>query len=139
MIWPFQRADTQPEQALTVLTPFFVNTLEGFDNSVAQAASARRLTECYVYGAIRYLVSYDEMKAGSTNKLFATALSQHFAASAGDIENCHNFIRNIRPGGNEQLFMIEGASALRRMLVEADNNSGRNLQALLKLHCATNP
>ena len=130
-MWPFKRTDTNPDQAIAVLSPFVVMTLRGFELNAGEDLSARRLTECYVYGAVRYLASYDEMEAGSTRRLFEAMLAKHFSANETEIEACQAYLKGIPPGGDEQLFMIEGASALRRLLVNDDQSSGENLTMLL--------
>lgn len=132
MIWPFRRTQSGLDQVSATLDGFVTLTIPGMNGFAEQKQRVRQLTECYLYGAIRYLVSYDEMQPGSTAILLQTQLHKHFGADGTNIERCLAFIKATRNGSDEQLFMIEGASALRRWLVNNDQSSGANLRLLLR-------
>ncbi len=132
MIWPFNRVDTELDQAASTLSPFIYEALSGLEGPVLRdQVRARTLAECYVYGAIRYLASYDDMCAASAEVLLQTMLARHFDADSNEVDNCLMFISRAKDSGKEQLFMIEGASALRRWLVNGDRTVAVELKNLL--------
>ena len=132
MIWPFHKQATGLEQAASTLNPFIVVALSDLDAHVLrEQVRTRTLAECYVYGAIRYLASYDDMRTDCAGILLERMLARHFDADSIEVNNYMMFISEIQNGAQEQLFMIEGASALRRWLVEGDRKAGGNLKSLL--------
>jgi hypothetical protein len=48
-----------------------------------------------------------------------------------EVSNSLEYFSGIKNGGKEQLFMIEGASALRRWLVNGDRTVASDLRGLL--------
>jgi len=132
MKWPFNKADTGIEQAASTLNPFIAEALSSLEEQVLRdQIRARTLTECYIYGAIRYLASYDDMHPSSTGDLMQTMLVRHFKADSIEVSNCLKYFSGIKDGGKEHFFMVEGASALRRWLVNGDRTVASDLKGLL--------
>jgi len=132
MIWPFSKTDTGLDQAALTLNPFIGEALSGIGAQVLQEqARTRTLAECYVYGAIRYLASYDDIQPASARALLQGMLARHFEADSNEVSDCQTLFSTFEEGGREQLFMIEGASALRRWLVNGDRAVASNLKKLL--------
>lgn len=132
MIWPFSKAATDIDQAASTLNPFIAEALSGLDVQLLHdQVRTRTLTECYIYGAIRYLASYDDMRPASTGDLMQNMLVRHFNADSMEVSNSLEYFSGIKNGGKEQLFMIEGASALRRWLVNGDRTVASDLRGLL--------
>jgi hypothetical protein len=133
MIWPFNRTDTDLDQASLTLDPFVAEALTGVEKEqLFNRLSTRTLVECYVYGAVRYLASYDDMRPASAGILLERILASHFDASSNEVTTSQLYFSSRPEGDKEQLFMIEGASALRRWLVEGDRSVGSNLRELLE-------
>ncbi len=132
MVWPFNKADTGIDQAASTLNPFIAEALSGVEGQVLRdQIHARMLTECYIYGAIRYLASYDDMQPASTGELMQTMLIRHFNADSAEVSKCLKYFSGIKDGGKEHFFMVEGASALRRWLVDGDRTVASGLKSLL--------
>lgn len=132
MIWPFIKSDTDLDQAASALNPFIAEALSGLERpEIYDQLDTRMLAECYVYGAIRYLASYDDMRPTSTGNLLQTMLARHFEADSNEVNNSLVFLSGVKEGGKEQQFMIEGASALRRWLVNGDRSVASDLKKLL--------
>lgn len=132
MIWPFNKTDTRLDQAATTLSPFIAEALSGLQGQdLRDQGSTRRLAECYVYGAIRYLASYDDMRPASTGVLLQTMLARHFDANSNEVSQCLEFCAEVKDGEKEKRFMIEGAGALRRWLVNNDRTVASDLKDLL--------
>lgn len=132
MTWPFNKTDTKLKQAESTLNPFIHMALSNIDELlVDDNLKNRALTECYIYGAIRYLASYDDMRPESTRELLQSLLVQHFDMDSSEINHSMNYFSDIENGGKEQLFMIEGASALRRWLVNGDRAVADDLRNML--------
>jgi len=130
--WPFNKVDTKLEQAESTLNPFIFTALSGMDEQILRdQLDTRTLAECYVYGAIRYLASYDDMRPASANTLLQTMLAKHFEMDSSEVDNSLTYLSGIKNGGKEQLFMIEGASALRRWLVNGDRTVASDLKNML--------
>ena len=133
MTWPFSKTATKLEQASSTLDPFISRALIDLDEQDQRDRQrTRTLSECYVYGAIRYLASYDNMHPSSTGALMQTMLARHFDADSSEVNNSLKFLSGVKAGEKEQLFMIEGASALRRWLVNGDRTVARDLKNLLE-------
>ncbi|MCG6864342.1 MAG: hypothetical protein LJE58_02830 [Thiogranum sp.] len=131
-MWPFTRSDTRIDQAASTLNPFVSQALSGLEEQeLRDQIRTRTLAECYIYGAIRYLASYDDMRNGSVGTLMEDILGTHFGANGEEIRSSETFFAKIRDGGSEHLFMIEGASALRRWLVNGERTVGADLKSLL--------
>lgn len=132
MHWFFKRPDTTLDQADRTLGPFVHAAIRGLAaGELGTRPRIRRLAECYVYGAIRYLVSYDNMRPGSSDALLRNILVAHFDAGEPEVAECRRVFPGIREGQSEHRFMLEGASALRRWLVNGDRTVGTALRALL--------
>ena len=132
MTWPFNKTDTKLEQAESTLSPFIITALSGVDGQVfPDQIETSRLAKCYVYGAIRYLASYDDMRPASFNALAQTMLGRYFDLDSNEVDKSLTYLSEIKHGGKEQLFMIEGASALRRWLVNGDRNVAGDLKNML--------
>jgi hypothetical protein len=132
MIWPFNKTDTGIDQAASTLNPFIAEALSGLEGQVFHDQTrTRSLTECYIYGAIRYLASYDDMRPASTEGLMQTLLARHFNADSIEVGNSLEYFSGVKDGGREQFFMVEGASALRRWLVNGDRTVASDLKGLL--------
>jgi hypothetical protein len=71
------------------------------------------------------------MRNGSVGTLMEDILGTHFGANGEEIRSSETFFAKIRDGGSEHLFMIEGASALRRWLVNGERTVGADLKSLL--------
>lgn len=133
MVWPFNRTDTELDQASLTLDPFVAEALTGVEKEqLYNQLNTRTLVECYVYGAVRYLASYDDMRPASAGILLERILASHFAANSNEVTTSQLYFSSRQGGEKEQLFMIEGASALRRWLVEDDHAVGSNLRQLLE-------
>ena len=62
-MWPFNKADTDINQASETLSPFISSALSRLEaEDIREQGRFRMLAECYIYGAVRYLASYDEMR-----------------------------------------------------------------------------
>lgn len=121
-------------QASVTLTPFISMALSGLEGKdIQQDDRVRRLAECYVYGAIRYLASYDDMRPASTGSLLKSMLSSHFDADSNEVDQCLKFCTEVKGDGKEKLFMMEGAGALRRWLVNNDRNVAADLKDLMEM------
>lgn len=132
MIWPFNKTNTGLDQAAATLNPFIAEALSGLEGQIlSEQVRSRMLTECYIYGAIRYLASYDDMRPASTGDLMQTMLTRHFNADSQEVNNSMQYFSELKNGGKEQLFMVEGASALRRWLVNGDRTVASELKGLL--------
>ena len=134
MTWPFNTKDTDIDQAAITLSPFITTALSGLEGKDVQAeGSVRRLAECYVYGAVRYLASYDEMQPGNTGELLKSMISSHFDADSNEVTECLRFCAEVSDGEKEKLFMMEGAGALRRWLVNNDKRVASDLKDLMAM------
>lgn len=135
MGWLFQRKTaTGIEQAKSTLSPFIAAALNDIGvQALRDQVRTRTLAECYIYGAIRYLASYDDMRADSSAELLESMLVSHFDADSDEVSSCRMFLTRVPDGGKEHLFMVEGASALRRWLVNGDRTVGSELKSLLDL------
>lgn len=139
MIWPFNKNDTNLDQATSTLSPFISMTLMWLDlSSLHKSGRTRMLAECYIYGAIRYLTSYDDMNKTSTGVLLHNMFAKHFDANDHEVKKCLKFCYEVKEGGKEKMFMMEGAGAIRNWLVnnDRDNNDqavARNLKNLLEM------
>jgi len=119
-------------QAEKTLSPFIVTALSKLDEEdVRIVGNVRMLAECYIYGAIRYMATYDEMRPASTDVLIRHLLSKHFKADNIEVDNCLKFCSGIKDGKKEKLFMMEGAGALRRWLVNNDKSVANELKDLM--------
>lgn len=133
-MWPFTRSDTGLHQAASTLDPFVSQALSGLETqTLRDQIRIRTLAECYVYGAIRYLASYDDMRTDSAGALLENILVTHFGADGDEVRSSRMFFARLAEGGSEHLFMIEGASALRRWLVNGERTAGADLKSLLEL------
>lgn len=133
MTWPFSKTDTKLEQASSTLDPFICRALSDLEEQVQSDQNRTRiLSECYVYGAIRYLASYDNMRPSSTGDLMQSMFARHFDADSNEVNRTLTFLSEVKNGEEEQLFMIEGASALRRWLVNGDRTVASDLKNLLE-------
>ena len=132
MIWPFNKTDTGLYQAALTLNPFISEALSGLEEQeIRDHIRTRTLAECYIYGAVRYLASYDGMRSDNAGELLQSMLARHFDADSIELNNSLMYFSRIKAGGKEQLFMIEGASALRRWLVNGDRTVASELKKLL--------
>jgi hypothetical protein len=61
-------------------------------------------------------------------------LADHFNANREEVNNSLKRLSEVQDGKTEQLFMIEGASALRRWLVNGDRSVTHDLKKLLDMH-----
>ena len=139
MIWPFNKTNTGLDQAEATLNPFIAEALSGLEGQIlSEQVRSRILTECYIYGAIRYLASYDDMHPTSTGDLMQSMLTRHFNADSQEVNNSMQYFAELKNGGKEQLFMVEGASALRRWLVNGDRSVASELKSLLDKDMLTN-
>ena len=134
-MWPFNnKTDTSLYQAATTLSPFISSALSGLKKQELSGQSgSRMLAECYVYGAIRYLASYDEMHPDTIHSLMESMFSHHFEASDEEIIECLKIFTEVKDGEKEKLFMKEGAGALRRWLVNNDQSAANDLKSLIKM------
>jgi len=134
MVWPFNNADTGINQASKTLSPFITMALSGLeDRDIRDPGRVRRLAEFYVYGAIRYLASYDNMRPDDTGFLLKSMLISHFNADNNEVIECMKSCVEVKDGGNEKLFMMEGAGALRRWLVNNDRTVASDLKELIDM------
>ncbi len=135
MFWPFSKPDSELERAMATLDPFVTEALSGLAaqelNGDIERRGTRTLAECYVYGAVRYLASYDGMRSADTGMLLEQVLATHFKADHAEIGGCRELFSAVAAGDREQRFMTEGASALRRWLVNGDRTVGNHLRELL--------
>ncbi len=135
MMWPFGKSDSQLELAMSTLNPFVIASLGGLNGHDRDGEFDRRdvrtLATCYVYGAVRYLASYDGMTSTNTGVLLEQMLATHFQADCEEIRSFRTLFSTVGAGDREQLFMTEGASALRRWLVNGDRAVGTHLRELL--------
>jgi len=134
MIWPFITKDTDINQASSTLSPFITTALSGLKGKELQGGSrVRTLAECYVYGAIRYLASYDDIQAADTGILLKSLIISHFDADSNEVKQCLEFCAGVKDGEKEKLFMMEGAGALRRWLVNNDRSAASELKELMAI------
>lgn len=132
MTWPFSKTNTKLEQAESTLNPFIFTALSQMnEQDLYNQPDTRALAECYIYGAIRYLASYDDMRPASAGALLQAMLSRHFDMDSNEVDNSMTYLSGIKNSGKEQLFMIEGASALRRWLVNGDRTVATDLKNML--------
>jgi hypothetical protein len=134
MIWPFNKKDTNINQAATTLSPFISAALSGLQvDHLRNQGRTRTLAECYVYGAVRYLASYDEMHPSSTGELLNSMFTEHFDANHSEVNECLKFCAGVNDSTKEKLFMMEGAGALRRWLVNNDRSVASDLKGLIEM------
>lgn len=134
MIWPFNKTDTDINQAATTLSPFISAALSELHvDNLRDQGRTRTLAECYVYGAVRYLASYDEMRPARTGELLKSMLSRHFDANHSEVNECLKFCAGVNESTKEKLFMMEGAGALRRWLVNNDRTVASDLKDLIEM------
>lgn len=134
MIWPFNKSDTDINQASMTLSPFISAALSGLEGKdIREEGRIRTLAECYVYGAVRYLASYDDMRPANTGFLLKSMLTSHFDADSDEVHQCLKLCAEVKDGGKEKLFMMEGAGALRRWLVNNDRTVASDLKDLMKM------
>lgn len=135
MIWPFKNSTANMDQAALALNPFIAKALSSLEEQVSpDHAKSRMLAECYICGAIRYLASYDGLNPRNTKELMYKMLKNHFNANTNEVDVSLSYLSDTKDGEKEQLFMIEGASALRRWLVNGDRNVTTDLKNLLDMH-----
>lgn len=133
MIWPRNKTGTDIGQAAAALSPFISVALSGLHkDELYDPGRTRTLAECYVYGAIRYLASYDDMRATSTGSLLKELIAQHFDANQNEVTECLEFCAAVDDSTMEKLFMMEGAGALRRWLVNNDRSVAGDLKSLIE-------
>lgn len=133
-MWPFNKVDTDIDQASKTLSPFITTALSRLEaEEIGEEGRMRTLAECYIYGAIRYLASYDEMRPASTGLLLRAMLSRHFNAGSSEVNQCLEFCANVKAGEKEKFFMMEGAGALRRWLVNNDRSVASELKELMEM------
>ncbi len=132
MFWRLSRSDSELERAMSTLNPFVSDALSGIDTRELERGGARMMAECYVYGAVRYLASYDGMRATNTGMLLEQMLATHFRADHEEIGRCRALFSEVGAKDREQVFMTEGASAIRRWLVNDDRTVGSHLKQLLE-------
>ena len=136
MMWPFNTTDTDTDidQASKTLSPFIVTALSRLEEEdVLTEGRIRTLAECYIYGAVRYLASYDEMRPASTGDLLKSMLSKHFHANNEEVSQCLEFCAGVQGDDKEKIFMMEGAGALRRWLVNNDRSVASELKDLMTM------
>ncbi len=134
MMWPFNKTDTDINQASEALSPFISTALSRLEaEDIREQGRIRTLAECYIYGAVRYLASYDEMRPASTGVLLRSMLTRHFHADSDEVNQCLEFCAGVKDGEKEKLFMMEGAGALRRWLVNNDRSVASELKALMEM------
>ena len=131
MIWPLKKMTAQLEHSALALDPFIAVALKG--QATKSDAKSRQLIECYIYGAIRYLSSYDDLSAESSKALLHKMLTDHFDTNKDEVIKSVKRLSEAQNGKTEQLFMIEGASALRRWLVNGDRTVMNDLSELLEM------
>jgi len=131
MIWPLKKTTAQLDHSALALDPFIAVALKG--QVTKSDAKSRLLIECYIYGAIRYLASYDDLSAKSSKALLHKMLTYHFDTNKDDVNKSVKRLSEAQSDKTEQLFMIEGASALRRWLVNGDRTVMDDLNELLEM------
>jgi len=135
MIWPFIKTTPKLGHSALALDPFIAEVLKG--QVLKSEDRPRLLIEFYIYGAIRYLASYDDLNDENSKELMHKMLADHFEASREEVNGILKRITDAQNGKTEQLFMIEGASALRRWLVKGDREDVSNdLIELLEMHAS---
>ena len=133
-MWPFDKADVDIDQASETLSLFISTALSKLETEDIRAEGRiRTLAECYVYGAVRYLASYDEMRPASTGALLRSMLTRHFHANSDEVTQCLEFCAGVKDDKKEKLFMMEGAGALRRWLVNNDRSVDNELKDLIAM------
>lgn len=133
-MWPFNKADTDINQASETLSPFISTALSRLEaEDIREQGRFRMLAECYIYGAVRYLASYDEMRPDITGVLLRSMLSRHFHADSDEVNQCLKYCAGVKDGEKEKLFMMEGAGALRRWLVNNDRTVASELKELMEM------
>jgi hypothetical protein len=137
-MWPFNKGDTGLEQASKTLNPFISTALSRLEaEDILEGGRIRTLAECYIYGAVRYLASYDEMKPAITGVLLKSMLSKHFHTGSNEVNQSLNVFANVKDGEKEKIFMMEGAGALRRWLVNNDRSVASELKELMEMSNAS--
>jgi len=136
MIWPLKNTTAQLDHSALALDPFISLALKGQEKAIESKNKAKtgQLIECYIYGAIRYIASYDDLNTENSKVLLHKMLSAHFDENDDEVNKSIKRLSEPQKGKTEQLFMIEGASALRRYLVNGDRTVTTNLIELLELH-----
>lgn len=134
MIWPLNKTIPQLNHSALALDPFIASVLKR--RELKSDDRSRLLIEFYIYGAIRYLASYDDLNDENSKELMHKMLADHFKASREEVNDNLNRIADNSNGKTEQLFMVEGASALRRWLVKGDRNTNNDLNELLEMHAS---
>lgn len=133
-MWPFNKSDTDVNQASDTLSPFISTALSRLEaEDISEQGRYRTLAECYIYGAVRYLASYDEMRSASTGVLLRSMLTRHFHADSDEVNQCLEFCAGVKDGEKEKFFMMEGAGALRRWLVNNDRSVASELKKLMEM------
>ena len=132
MIWPLKKTVPQVVHSALALNPFIAEALK--EQTSNNEVETRLFVECYIYGAVRYLASYDDLNAENSKVLMHQMLADHFNADRDEVNSSLKRLSEVQDGKTEQLFMIEGASALRRWLVNGDRSVTRDLKNLLDMH-----
>ena len=97
MIWPFNKTNTGLDQAAATLNPFIAAALSDLEGQIlSEQVRSRMLTECYIYGAIRYLASYDDMHPTSTGELMQIMLTRHFHADSQEVNNSMQYFSKLK-------------------------------------------
>lgn len=127
------KLEKEIDQAEKSLNRFVELALSEVTPQSIEEKGPRLLVECYVYGAIRYLTSYDDMPTSSTDILVERVFKTHFGATQEETAGCSQVFKNASEGSVEQFFMLEGASGVRRWFVGNEQVAG-HLPKLLREH-----
>jgi len=131
-MWPFRKAVSEIEGALGTLDPFITATLSMLEpDALKTNIRKRQVAMYYLYGAVKYLADYDEMSSSKTTVLVANVMMGYLNADQSELDNLMVSFTDNADNGEKQLYMIEGASALRRWMVSNEKSVAEYLKFLL--------
>ncbi len=113
--------------------PFITESLENLKRgTLVRDGDTKTRAQLFVCGAIIYLSEYDEIDKANTDKLMNSKLIKYFGLDAGDADAVISLLDEMSPKDADHIFLIEGASALRRWVANGDKTAGFRLGDLLQ-------
>ncbi|MGI9303419.1 MAG: hypothetical protein ACR2RB_12040 [Gammaproteobacteria bacterium] len=110
---------------------FITATLSNLEaGTLARDEETRTNAHLFVCGAIMYLADYDEVDKASTDELVVVKLKEHFDLDTAGANAVIAMLDRVSPKDARHIFLIEGASALRRWIADADKSASVKLKEL---------
>ena len=131
-MWPFGKTVTQIDAAKKALHPFIEATLATLETDELETNIwKRQVTLYYVYGAVKYLAEYDDISSDNKTELVENTMTEYLNADQSEFSNLTMSIAGNAEAGEKQFYMIEGASALRRWMLNSEKGIENYLKFLL--------